>query len=100
MPTLTPSASARSRIGLIDSVNCLAAGMGGIPPRDRPEGMEMFAAPTALARSSVLRIRRARSFRCWGLGLISEGSKYGSGGAAFQEPEEQSAVIIRTGQSG
>ena len=41
----------------------LAAGIGGIPPRHFPDVMEIFPAPTALAKSSVLRISRVRSAR-------------------------------------
>src|SRR5438876_9249544 len=96
MPIFTPSASARSRIGFIDSANCFAAAPGGIPPRDLPEVIEIFAAPTALPNSSVLRISRLRSARCFGFGEISDGSKYGSGGASFQYPKEQLALIFET----
>src|SRR5688500_14366096 len=96
MPTRTSSAPARSRIGLIDSANCLAALSGGIPPRHRPDVMLMLLAPIDFAKSSDFMINCERSARCCGLGLINPGSKYASGGASFQYPKLQLQFTLLT----
>src|SRR2546430_2125381 len=96
MPRSMLSASARSRIGRIDSANWRAARSGGMPGSIRPLVMLMFRAPTLLAKSSVCRIRAVRSARCFAFGLIRLGSKYGSGGASFQYPKLQLALTLLT----
>ena len=55
-----------------------APGKPAVPEKTAPEEA---VAPEAPARAEA---RRVRSSRCFGLGLIRLGSKYGSGGASFQ----------------